>query len=331
MNSKSSSHHRRTALFSCGSHSGERVNIGCVFSGANYLPCQQEVLELRGFYAWLKLFLPFLLFTHCAALIPSNTGTAWEMRVASGGGGGGYIKRTDGRGEWKTSGRVCEIARPPPADAAEGRALSTAWPIIWSNGGPSVRNKGPCVVLHRLLWWLADVCPTPMESIKSSIRQAALTAWRRASAGNTHSDARSPIYCHGCLFCFFSPVSLLSSFHFSFLLFKARCQASKSNFILPVPSHSACTNYHCLVLSGASKFLNVRKDFWGGQGALKKKSLMHLKRHPRNLLPFSFLFFFLNEKWEIAAGLFVRERYLMKIRSKTTSWWNSQSHICLPG
>lgn len=29
------------------------------------------------------------------------------------------------------------------ADTIEGREISTAWSIIWSNGGPSARNKSP--------------------------------------------------------------------------------------------------------------------------------------------------------------------------------------------
>lgn len=33
--------------------------------------------------------------------------------------------------------------RLPSAETVEGREISTAWPIIWSNGGPSVRNKSP--------------------------------------------------------------------------------------------------------------------------------------------------------------------------------------------
>ena len=33
--------------------------------------------------------------------------------------------------------------RLPSADTIEGREVSTARPIIWSNGGPSVRNKSP--------------------------------------------------------------------------------------------------------------------------------------------------------------------------------------------
>lgn len=45
------------------------------------------------------------------------------------------------RDKWKTSGWVWEIV--PSADTIEGREISTAWPIIWSNGGPSVRNKSP--------------------------------------------------------------------------------------------------------------------------------------------------------------------------------------------
>lgn len=57
--------------------------------------------------------------------------------------GSRYIKRNDKQANWKTSGLVWEILCLPSADTIEGRDISTAWPIIWSNGSPSVRNKSP--------------------------------------------------------------------------------------------------------------------------------------------------------------------------------------------
>ena len=112
-----------------------------------------------------------------------------------------HFRRSDRWAKWRTSGRVGE-KRLPSADTIEGRELSTAWPIIWSNGGPSVQKQKPRVASHHLLGWLAPVRPTWTEPIKSSIRQAALAARRQASVGNSHTDTHSPICCHWCLFLF---------------------------------------------------------------------------------------------------------------------------------
>ena len=75
-----------------------------------------------------------------------------------------------------------------------------------------------------------------MESIKSSIRQAAPAAWRRASVGNTHTFAHSPIYCHW-----------FSFFRFSFFL----C----SVFSYFQFCSSPCLSHHARLLKAISSFL----------------------------------------------------------------------------
>lgn len=137
--------------------------------------------------------------------------------------GGRYIKRTDGRGEWKTSGRVCEIARPPPADAAEGRALSTAWPIIWSNGGPSVRNKSPALFCIGSSDDWPTFVPRRWSQLKvPSVKQPSPPDAEPRREIHTLTLARQFTVMGVCFFFLLLMhflVSLLSSFHFSFLFF----------------------------------------------------------------------------------------------------------------
>lgn len=123
----------------------------------------------------------------------------------------------------------------------EGRVPSAAWPIICSNGGPSVQlhKQKPCIgfccspfpVIGRR-------CPTLPESIKSSIRQAAVRRLRASDAGPPPLAVTGVCSCEECRV-FFYLLSLLSFFS---SLFVAPSQVSKSNFYLTASSHSACTN-----------------------------------------------------------------------------------------
>lgn len=140
---------------------------------------------------------------------------------------------------WKASGWVREILCLLSADTMEGRGISTAWPIIWSNGGPSARDKRPRLFcISSSDDWLTFV-PRRWSQLKAPSVKPATAAWRRASVGNTHTVAHSPLYCHVCAF--------LSLFYFllSFL-------SLVSFFFSPF---SFCHSHHARLLKAISSFL----------------------------------------------------------------------------
>lgn len=152
---------------------------------------------------------------------------------------------------------VCEIVCLPSADTIEGREISTAWPIIWSNGGPSVRNKSPRLFcISSSDDWPAFV-PRRWSQLKApSVKRLRLPdakpQWEIHTLSLTHQFTVMGVFLSVFLYSFL-PFFFLSFFSFSLLLSKSPCQASKSNFILPVPSRSVYTISHCLVSSIISK------------------------------------------------------------------------------
>lgn len=171
--------------------------------------------------------------------------------------GSRYIKRNDKQANWKTSGLVWEILCLPSADTIEGRDISTAWPIIWSNGSPSVRNKSPGLFCISS----SDDWPTFVPRRWSQLK-APSVKWLRLPDAEPRWEIHTLSLTHQfTVMCVFS----LCLFSRYFLLFslppppphppsKSPCQAFKSNFILPVLSRSVYTISYCLVSSVISKF-----------------------------------------------------------------------------
>lgn len=149
-------------------------------------------------------------------------------------------------------------SRLPSADTIEGREISTAWPIIWSNGGPSVRNKSPRLFCISSSDDWPTFVPRRWSQLKvPSVKQHSLPdaepRWGIHTLTLTHQFTVMGVV----FFCIY-----FLSFVFLFSPFKAPCQASKSNFILPVLSRSVYTISYCLVSSGVSKFSIYTEYFW---------------------------------------------------------------------
>lgn len=138
-----------------------------------------------------------------------------------------------------------------------------AWPIICSNGGPSVRRKQKPRIVCCFVFFVFFCAGFPPDDWPTSVprrrSQLKVPSVKRVSDATpplpppAHRFAVAGVCCwwEGCLV-FFLPSSCVPSLPFvsasflSFLLFlRHRARLSKSNFILAVPSHSACTNYHC--------------------------------------------------------------------------------------
>lgn len=131
------------------------------------------------------------------------------------------------------------------ADTIEGREISTAWSIIWSNGGPSVRNKSPQLFCISS----SDDWPTFVPRRWSQLKAPSVKRLRLPDAepqwGKTHGHAHSPIYCHVCPF---FPIFILFRFHFLYLSFfpflslslPARLLKAISSFLC---CHALCTQF----------------------------------------------------------------------------------------
>lgn len=146
------------------------------------------------------------------------------------------------------------------ADTIEGKEISTAWPIIWSNGGPSVRNKSPPLFCISSSDDWPTFVPRRWSQLKApSVKRVWLPDAEPQCGKHTHLLTHQFI-----VVCLFSNIYLIS-LALSLLIFlpsshpflpqsKSPCQVSKSNFILPVLSRSVYTVSYCLVLSVISKF-----------------------------------------------------------------------------
>lgn len=135
--------------------------ISSVFSGTKYGLCIQKPEDVK--FALIY----FVLFLHAAQIpVVQMMGTAWEKRAKAA--ALGYIRRKrPGEPNGKHLERLWETARLPSAGSRGGRELSTAWSIIWSNGGPSVGNKSP-----RLLFCVgsSDDWPTFVPCRRSQLK-----------------------------------------------------------------------------------------------------------------------------------------------------------------
>ena len=141
----------------------------------------------------------------------------------------------------------------------EGREISTAWPIIWSNGGPSVKNKSPRLFcISSSDDWPAFV-PCRWSQLKTpSVKRLRLPdakpQWETHTLSLTHQFTVMGVFSFFLVFRSFYIRSFLISLqslslYIFLLLSKSPCQASKSNFILPVLSCSVYTISYCLVSS----------------------------------------------------------------------------------
>ena len=170
--------------------------------------------------------------------------------------------------DWKSSGWVWEIHCLPSADTIEGREISTAWPIIWSNGGPSVRNKGPRLFCISS----SDDCLTLVPRRWSQLKAPSVKRLQPPDAQPQREIHTLSLIHHFTVmrvlfFIYF--ISLCVSASFPFFLSQSQCQASKSNFILSVLSRSAFTISDCLASSVISTFSIYADYIWSIQLVVK--------------------------------------------------------------
>lgn len=148
------------------------------------------------------------------------------------------------------------------ADTIEGREISTAWSIIWSNGGPSVRNKSPPLFCISSSDDWPTFVPRRWSQLKApSVKRLRLPDAEPQWGKHIHTHTRSLTN----LLSYFFPIFILFLFHIlhlsfsfppflSFLSLSLPARPPKSNFILSVLSRSVYTISHCLVSSVISKF-----------------------------------------------------------------------------
>lgn len=144
-----------------------------------------------------------------------------------------------------------------PADSIKGREVSTAWPIICSNGSPSAGNKSPglfCTVS-------SNDWPTFVPRRQSQLKLPSVKPARRSplSSGGKCTLTFTPQF---IVTGAFPPLCVYPFCLAFFSLSKSPCRAPKSNFVLAVQSRSAHTLSYCL-LSGVIYEFTIQTEYYG--------------------------------------------------------------------